>query len=157
MNINFLVNDIGAGQLGYYLTTQLNELGNTHPEIDGIVFYNNLHKHCIHPNFAIMQMIEIWQQKGPSIATSLSTASKLVHCPGPSPKFFYIWDLEWLRHKQKTYSSLRSIICVPDLILIARSESHKVIIENCFNCCIKYIVDDFDMEQIVEIISSLER
>ncbi|SVC44680.1 uncharacterized protein METZ01_LOCUS297534, partial [marine metagenome] len=97
-----LINNIGASQLSYLVVQNLNELGNHRPEIDAIVYYENMQKHCLPPNFAIMQIAEAWGHHGPMIATSLSTAQKLIGFPSER-KLFYVWDLEWLRGQQQRY------------------------------------------------------
>jgi hypothetical protein len=155
MKLNFLVEDIGAGQLGYFLTTNINKLHDERPEVDAIVFYNNLHRHCATPKFAIMQMIEIWGHEGPTIATSLGTAYKLLTCPGIGPLFYYVWDLEWLRGQPKIYSTAANIICNDKLILLARSESHKLALENGFNVKVKAIIEDFNMKNILEVVENV--
>lgn len=149
--INFLVNDLHASQLSYYLTRNVNEYIKSDPSLDFVVFFENLSKPVLVPNFALMQVAEAWGQPGVSIATSLTTASRLIHFPAPSKKFFYVWDLEWLRPTNKVYDLYAGIYLHPELKLLARSEEHASLIKNSFNREVEAIVSDFDMNKILEV------
>lgn len=149
--INFLVSDLHASQSAYYLTRNINEYTKKDPFLEFMVFFENLSKPVITPNFAIMQIAEAWGQRGVTIATTLSTASRLIHFPAPSDKIFYIWDLEWMRPINKVYDMYAGIYLHPSLKLIARSKDHAMQIKNCFNRDVDAIISDFDMEQILEV------
>jgi hypothetical protein len=149
-NINILLQNMGASQLSYFTIKNCNDFALERSEIDIIVFYENLHKNCLSPNFAVMQIAEAWGQKGPMVATSLSTAFKLISFPC-GPKLFYIWDLEWLRGQQQ-YEKYADVYTHPALQLVARSESHKRIIENAFNRKVDHILDDFNLNHLLGII-----
>lgn len=142
LQINFLVRDLIASQLSYYLTKNLNDAQN----INGIVFYENLVPPCLIPKFTTMNISEAWAQPGISIATTLSTAHKLVNFTGRAKKYFYVWDLEWLRGRNRVYTMYSPFFCNNELTLIARSEEHKKIIENNFNREIKIVCPDFNMD-----------
>lgn len=151
MNINVLLQDVGASQIAYCVIRNLNKLSDTRPDIDTIVYYENMHRNCIPPNFAIMQIAEAWGQHGPMIATSLSTAIKLTGFPSER-KIFYVWDLEWLRGEQRHYQMYANIYTHPGLELIARSEDHKRAIENAFNREVKHVISDFDTNQLLKVL-----
>ena len=101
-----------------------------------------------------MQISEAWGHKGPVIATSFSTAYKLIGFPNKK-KIFYIWDLEWIRAKQsgiKEYEKYIDVYTDSSLELIARSEPHKQAIENAFNRKVNHVVSDFNIDKILEIL-----
>jgi hypothetical protein len=150
MNLNVLLQNVGASQLSYIVIRNLNELAQTKPEIDVAVFYENMHRNCLPPNFAVMQIAEAWGQHGPIIATSLSTAFKLISFPSKQ-KFFYVWDLEWLRGQNRQYEQYVGVYTQKELTLIVRSQAHADIIQNAFNRKAQHIVEDFDVNQILEI------
>ena len=154
--LNFLVENIGATQLGYALTRELNYLQATQPAIDCIVFYNTLHKHAMMPNFAIMQMIEAWNQKGVTIATSITTASQLLTYPGPSLKIYYMWDLPWMRIIPKVYSVTHAVVTNPNLMLIARSEYHALAIQNAYNVPKPTIVEHMHITELLKVIDNAQ-
>lgn len=150
-NINILLQNVGASQLSYLVIRNANDIGAIRPEIDVIAYYENLHKNCMPPNFAVMQIAEAWGQRGPMIATTLSTAFKLIGFPADR-KLFYIWELEWIREGNKQYEMYADVYTHTDLELVARSQSHKRLIESTFNREVAHVVDDFDMQQLIGIL-----
>lgn len=148
MKLGVLLDNLGPNQLALNVITNGNKVRDT----DFIAFYENSAKPYISPDFAIMQAFEAWGYRGILIATSLSTASQMITFPVCKEKYFYVWDLEWIRMKEKYFKTLHSIYSNPKLKLIARSNSHKKIIEDCWNTPVVGIVDDFDLTQMNEII-----
>lgn len=149
--IGVLVNNLGFSQLNYFLIRNVNELMATRYNVEVVVFYDHLQKPCLPMNFASMQTVEAWGYDGTIIATSLASADKLIRFPAAAKKLFYLWDLEWLRIKQKSYLPLREIYCCQELGILARSQSHKEIFENCWNHKVERIVEDFDMKEILSL------
>jgi len=141
---------MGASQLSFYLIKELNKFSETNPQTDTIVFYEDIQKNYIPPNFAIMNMSESWGQSGPTIATSISTAKKMLHYPSKE-KFFYVWDLEWIRNRHP-YEKYSKIYADETFKIIARSEGHKRLIENAFNRKVEHVVPDFNMSSIMEVV-----
>jgi hypothetical protein len=154
--LNFLVENMGATQLSYTLTHQLNMLSGIDRNIDGIVFYNTLHKHAVVPNFAIMQMIEAWNQKGTTVATSLATASQLLSYPGPELKIYYVWDLPWMRINPKIYGVTQEIMTNPNLLLLTRSESYADAISIAYNVDRPIVVENLDLTKLLEVINDVK-
>tara|TARA_Y100001938_G_scaffold151098_1_gene245962 strand:- start:3509 stop:3997 length:489 start_codon:yes stop_codon:yes gene_type:complete len=152
-NFNVLVPDTGASQLSYFVIKGVNSLCETNPEIDVILFYENHHKNCLPANFSTMQISDAWFQHGPTIATSFSTASKLASFPCER-KIFYVWDLEWIRNERGTrqYEQYNNVYCNESIEIIARSEPHKLAIENAFNRRVNHVVSDFEPSKILEIL-----
>lgn len=151
-NINILVPNTGASQLSFFVIKELNSLTKTRPEIDSILFYENKHKNCLPTNFSVMQISEAWGQSEAIIATTLSTARKLQKIPARK-KIFYVWDLEWIRDSsQKSYEKYSNVYGDKSLTLVARSEHHKLAIENAFNRAVEHVVSDFNMQNILEIL-----
>jgi hypothetical protein len=152
--LNFLVENMGATQLSYVITQQLNHLSSIDRNIDGVVFYNTMHKHAMMPNFAIMQMIEAWSQQGTTIATSLATASQLIGYPGPNQKIYYVWDLPWMRINPKIYGITQEIITNPNLLLLTRSESYADAISIAYNVERPVVVENLDIVKLLEVIKN---
>ena len=155
--IGFLVENIGAGQLGYCLCRQINNFVGANPTRDIICYYEFFEAECMCPNFVSQHVAQAWMQDGAMIATSQSTAEKLIGFPTCTQKYFYIWDLEWLRWEQHFGNlgySPYSPYLNPRLELICRSKHHADIVENNFNRKVKYIVDDFNINQIMEIVDN---
>lgn len=158
IQLNFLVEHMGNSQLSYELSRTLNNLADKRSDIDAIVFFNTLTRSRIVPKFAMMQMIEAWGQKGYTIATSCATTRKMMTFPGPQKRFFYVWDLEWIRGEKRTYDMFAPLYQDPRIILITRSGIHRDALDNGFNIGRLgkpiYVVEDFNEEQLLEVIES---
>jgi len=102
--------------------------------------------------FAVMQIVECWDQNHPVIATTLSTAEKMVTFPNAERKIFYVWDLEWLRRPHNFYMRARNVLTNKAIELVARGSHHATLIKNCFNRPVEKIVDDFDIDSFLEIL-----
>ena len=158
--VGFLVENLGASQAGYYLCKGINDFVGANPSRDIICYYEFFEPECLYVNCASLHIAEAWMQDGIMIATSQSTAEKLIGFPSTSKKYFYVWDLEWLRREgvrqqlQNTGYSPYSPYLNPRLELICRSKYHADIIENNFNRKVEHIVDDFNINQIMEIVKN---
>jgi hypothetical protein len=150
--LSFLVQDLYSSQLGYYLIKNLNTISETSSDIDPIVFFEKLMPQCKIPKFACMNMSESWGHHGVVIATSALLANKLVDIPGPSVKYYYVWDLDWLRGQQRPYLLHHKLFHEPSLRFICRGKSHADIIKNTFNININHIMDDFNYKQLLDIV-----
>ncbi len=148
MKLGILLNNLGPNQLAYNVI----KTGNFIKDSDYIVFYENFLKPCIPANFATMQLFEAWGYDGTMIATNLSSAAQLITFPLAKQKYFYVWDLEWLRMKEKAFRPLCNIYR-SGLTLLARSETHKKVIEDCWNVKVAAVLDDFNVDQLKEIVN----
>lgn len=159
MKIGFLVDNLGASQLSYYLGRNVNNYLEENPSSDIVCYYDSFERNCVNNNFATVNMIEGWNQSGAMIATSENTANKLSSFIGTRNKFFYIWDIVYYlkRFSGRKYVdtfTADSIYSNKDLKLICRSKTHAEIIKNNFNREVEYIVDNLNIHQIVEVIGN---
>lgn len=95
----------------------------------GVMFYENLAPISFTTSFPLMQMADCFSFDGTAVATTLATAAKLINCPSPERKLFYVHDLEWTHLNRKSYDYLQFLYGHPDLELVARSESHRKLLE----------------------------
>lgn len=151
MELGFLMDHLGPSQLSYRMISQVNDYLDNNCSNDIIVFFENLSRPVLSPRFAIMQINEAWGFQGAAIATSLSTAGKLVNYPEPLLKIFYVWDLEWLRSKNYNYEQNVAIYRHPELKIVTRCEDYKKEVENLWNVKVHDVVKDFNIEQFIEI------
>lgn len=148
-SLGVLVNNFSRSQLAFYFIQKANELVKN-PEMDIVGFYSNLSPLCVKPNFSMMQLVEAYSFQGTVIATDLDGVAKLINMPGPSKKFYYTWDLEWLRNKGQQYEHLVMLYRHPEIEVVARSLSHKRILENNFNLKDIKISEDFDLKVFLQ-------
>lgn len=148
--INFLVDHVGASHMAFYLIEEANKLSGQGSNIT--IFYDQLQRPCRRLLVPAMMLIEAWAQPGVSIATSISTAARLLKFPGPSTKMFYVWDMSWLRNPKRV-GPFTELFRNSDLSLIARCKDHAEALENAFNVEVPYIIKDFDHEAILEAVS----
>lgn len=145
MKLNFLVDNLGASQLSYQLINAANQL-TEEGQYQIIVFFDQLQRHYITPNFVTMQIVEAWAQSGIGIATSLFTASKLTELPCMSPKFYYMWDLGMIRD-DTTYDITKNILRT-GIIPIVRHGYHGLVLRNRYNIESTLIVKDFNLLEL---------
>jgi hypothetical protein len=141
-NLGFLVRTLGASQEAFQLVKNANHAITEDNNI--IVFSETPNMPCIQPNFCNMQLAEAWGYKHPLIATRLVLAKKLLSFPGTQEYPSQI----------KNYNAFAGIYRNPKLKLIARSKSHKDIIEDCWNVLVTGIVEDYNINQFIEIINA---
>lgn len=141
--IAFLVKDLAASQLSFLLIRYCNALADSRGA-DPVVFYEGLQRPCLEPRFACMQMAEAYLFDAPAVATTLATAGKLLAMPACPRRFFYAWDLEWLRPwGRRPFRGLQGVYGSPLLTVLARSADHASVLSNAFNRDDVPVVDDF--------------
>jgi hypothetical protein len=147
MKLGISLDNLGPSQLAYAVLSQANRLVTERSDVDVTVFYETLARPCITPRFAHMQMAEAYGFDGPVVATSLSSAGKLLRMPACPKKLFLVWDLEWLR-KPHAYENLKTVYCHSELTLLARGEDHAKAISDCWNRPVA-VVGDFDLTLVL--------
>jgi hypothetical protein len=150
--IGFIVNNLGGNQQAFYLINYINSAIVKNRD-DITIFYEIPVIPCIGTNFGIMQLNEAYGYDGVLIANNLMLADKMAYFPGTKEKYFYVWDLEWLRIANKNFHILHPMYNNPLYKLIARSHEHSKIISDCWNTEVVGVVDDFNINQFIEIIN----
>lgn len=97
---------------------------------------------------------ESWGFSGVLVATSLTSAAKLTTYPCSQDKYFYVWNPEWMMGNNRPHSYFKSIYSNPQLKLIARNELYKKAIENCWNHLVTGCLDDFNLDELINIIEN---
>ena len=153
MKLGIIVPNLGLNNKNFKMIQNINEIHKNRVDVDIIVFFENLMRPCVAPEFATMPLFDGFNYSGPLMATTLPSAYKLLKFTGSREKYFYIWDLEWILFENKNYESLINVYSNEKLKLITRNEHHKKIVENCWGREVFATVNDFDMEKLVKVMS----
>lgn len=144
-----MVNALDMSQQGYFIVKQLNDIVDANYRFSPIVFYKEYAKSIDVNRFCTLLEKEVWGFTGVVLATDLETADTLIHCPCPTKKFFYVWDLEWL-YGMHPYKQLQDIY-QSDLELIARNQDHADILTKEWKKP-QYIMDNFEPAALTQIV-----
>tara|TARA_Y100000310_G_C20309297_1_gene635484 strand:+ start:84 stop:575 length:492 start_codon:yes stop_codon:yes gene_type:complete len=160
MKIGFVVKNLSASQLAYFLCDNLNNCCKNSYKNDYVVFTQNKSQKMKPNNFALLNSSELWGFDGVLIATCVSTAMEVVKSVNPAKKYFYVWDLEWCRshlmglQQRRDYITTVQAFSHPSMNLIARSPSHAAAIKNYCNKEVCGIVDDFNITELKQVIKN---
>lgn len=149
--IGVIVKDLSSSQLNYYLLKNGNKwIENAKNDI--IVFAQSIVRPLILPKFSVMNCVEICGFHGSLVATTLETAALMLNVATTTKRYLYCNDMEYLRGQFRNYAMAAQIYRNPRLELICRGRDHAIAIENCFNRPVKYCMEDFNFDQLLEII-----
>ena len=144
-----VVDSLSVSQCSHSLINSFNSLSKDN---DVYCFYTNLSPVIETPDFSVMNIYHLASFHGNVFCTNIFGARILSQLKTKSRKFLYLWDLEWLREPSDFKENL-SVLNSPQLEIIARSSSHALLIENYTNKIVRYVVDDWNPNQLLEIIS----
>tara|TARA_R100001163_G_scaffold2127_1_gene3343 strand:- start:653 stop:1120 length:468 start_codon:yes stop_codon:yes gene_type:complete len=149
-NIAALVDSLSPTQMSFYL---IKEFNNFVKDVDysPCCFYNNLMASVLSPFFSCMNISFFSNFKGDAIATSIETANLLLKTNNACNRYLYLWDMEWLRNPL-AFDNISGVLSDDRISLIARSNSHKDLIENFCNREVIGVVDDWNVDQLQELL-----
>lgn len=146
-----IVNNLGPSQMSFYMIKEFNKLA-TDLEMSASCYYNNLAAPVHDSLFACMNIYSLANFHGFAISTDLESTQILLNSNNNSKKYFYVWDLEWIR-RTISFNVASSLFRDERISILARSNSHKDAIENMCNKSVRGIVNDWNLDQIKSIIS----
>jgi hypothetical protein len=133
-SIGIVLNNLASSQAAFYAIVRANQLLKSRSDIDFALFIEQPAQICVQPNFAVFPVVDSYNWSGDLIATDLNNAQIVANTVGAGRKFFYIWDLEWLRfNPRQSYEALATVYRDNRLQLITRSKHHQRFIANNFN------------------------
>lgn len=148
----FLINSLGPSQQSVYLTSQMNALVAQNVNYSMCVFYRNYDRMIVSPHFAMFSEYEIWSFSGVAIATDIRSANALLNAPGPSKKFFYVWEPEWSFMDSFNYADMAKVYQSTEMPLIARSPSHFDILTELWQKPVA-VIEEFKHEQFASFLA----
>jgi hypothetical protein len=146
--IGIIVDDIESTPFMHTLFRELNKLSETH---DCYLFANQVKTLPAHNKFCILQQIEALQHQGKLISTSLINTQILANCLTCEKKYYYVYDLDWMKMQNFNSRQLTTIFLNKDINLLSRSESHYKVLSKNFKAPAG-IVHNWNHKQIAEYI-----
>ena len=146
-----ILDGLGPSQKSFYMIKEFNKAA-AMKDISACAFYKKPSMPVIRPYFSCRNIAFLSGYHGAAIATTLDEANILLKSHNNSKKYLYLWDLEWLVNPVN-FSAACDILLDNRLNIIARSESHASVINNFCNKEIIGIVDNWNMDQLLDIIN----
>ena len=85
-------------------------------------------------------------QNGVLIAHTIENAREILSCVNSSKKVLYLYDLDWM-HSIMMYGEIYDTLNNKELVVICRSESHSLAVEQAFGVK-PIVVKTFNLEEI---------
>lgn len=147
MKISTLVDNIGPSQKAFYMIKEFNKLtkdvGNSCS-----VFINRITSPVTKPLFPCLSVAFLAEYSGNIVVTTLREAETVLKTSSNTEKYLYLWEMEWLNG---AISHSDACEVMKNFKIIARSESHARVIKNFSNLHVVGIVDDWNIEQLSNI------
>jgi hypothetical protein len=150
MRLGVLTTKLGISQPGVLMTHSLNNLVDSEPNLEVVLFYEDYDKIPEQPHFSMMQNVFAWEyDNSVLISTDEQSARLLCNIPNHSTKFHYMWSL-WWTIKPKQFLEYSQLLQNENVGLIARSHSHAAILTKLWQQP-QYVIEDFNDEQLAQI------
>ena len=150
INISAIVPDLSMSQNSFYLIKEFNKcLSNT--DLSMGVFHLRAAIPPIQPLFSCKNVAFLNTYHGAIISTRIEEANIILKSTCKHDRYLYLWDLDWLENAVY-FSTAMQTMRDEKLKIIARSKSHAEVIRNFCNRDVCGIVDNWNMDQLLEIV-----
>jgi hypothetical protein len=143
-----MVRDLAASELNWRLVRGANALMAEGTPVT--FFYEDPLPPCLAPQGPALPAVDAWGCRLPLVATSLSTARKLAGFPAARRRLFYLWDLEWLRMRERPFHALHAVYGDGRLELVCRCEDHRKLVEDVWCRPVAAVVPDADIRELLK-------
>jgi len=150
-----IVNNFGQNQLSFDTLQTANEFLRMSNKVDVTLFYETPVPMRQMPLTGLMNIYEAWGYDGVLIATSVSSAFKVLGMPNPNQRYFYVYNPEWV-HNPTIYEAYYQL-AQSDIEFIARTKEHADLLKNNFNKQPKFILEQMNVEALWQALNSLQR
>lgn len=142
MKTGIIVRSLNSGELSKLLLEQQKNI-----DFQIVNFILEIENPPIQPRFPINHINELWGFYNPVVTTCINTTVRAISIPSPPELFFYVWQLEWVG-RNKWYNDYANIYANPKIKLIAKNDSDKKHLENCWGGNVIGIVENFNLKKI---------
>jgi hypothetical protein len=150
MNIGIIIPSLDMNQLAYEVISTINRTIAAGDKNDYRIFFEELVPKCIDPICSVMNITEIFSYDGILISTTLDNTKLALKALGNVDRYFYIWDLEFLRNR-KDYLNNISVYRNPKTKIIARSNDQATAIKNYCGITPQLIMPNLNFNEIMKV------
>lgn len=149
-NISAFMESLGPSQNAFYLIKEWNKaIDDTQLSLSAFVNAHSVPFQTCLFSYKLSSFLSSYE--GVLISTSIKNAAISIKAPTRMDRYLYLWDLNWLR-KPTSYNAMYEVLSNDKIKLLARSEEHADMIENFCNKKTVGIVDNWNVDQIREIV-----
>lgn len=148
--LGIALKNLGPSQVTFYCVKAMNALIENNMPV--WLFYDELYPPCLNYLCPTSCLYEAWSFPGVFISTSFKVAEKSLKFPGPTKKYFYVYDLEWIYQTEKEFNKLKNVFNNPELELIAPSEEYKNVIERIWGTKETKVISNFNIESLIDLV-----
>ena len=131
MKVGIILPHLGNTQLAYQTICHVNYLIGQQSKNTFALFYEDLVQPTITPLCSTFPISNIWDfNDGHLISTTINNTITMGNSTSTSRKFFYVWDLEWMRDNNRNFLYNIRAFNNPNIELITRSTSHALAVRN---------------------------
>lgn len=145
--VGFVIKDLGPNQLSYTCITNLNKWLDENYGIDPVLFFEEIAVPCIEPKCARYNIYDTSNYSGTLICTYIDALSNTKNAV-TSRKIFYVYDLPSLMKDERFFKLLND----NKILKIFRCQDYFDKIAKLGFKLKPYIVDDFNINQILQVI-----
>lgn len=156
MQIGVILQHTAFGEPQDVIIRNINEIVTTTTH-DPVIFSYNISTRLLEPHCAVCPIVNLSTvTDGVIIANDVLGARAMLAASTPAKKIFFVWNLEWI-YQELAYNTVRDVLRHDDAVIIARSETHRKVIEFISGKTVDYVMRDFDLEGIIYEVCERER
>ena len=141
---------LGPSQNAFYLIKEWNKaIDDTRLSLSAFVNAHSVPCQTCWFSYKLSSFLSSYE--GVLISTSIKNAAISIKAPTRMDRYLYLWDLNWLK-KPTNYNAMYEVLSNDKIKLLARSKEHANMIENFCNKKPVGIVDNWNIDQIREIV-----
>lgn len=148
--LGMVLPSLAPSQLAFSCVRETNQFLANNAGFDFSLFVEEWTTRCIQPHFGTFEIQMVSAYPGVLLATTLSTARHVIDAMSAQSRYFYVWDLEWMRG-QNEYGEMNEVYSSPLIHLLARSDEHAHAIEKMWNRKVHAVVPEFSMAKLCDV------